>query len=591
MPMLNETNLFCGWQHESFRVVGGEDIRFDKQSASLSCCRNDWAAASIAIRYTAPAVLLMEDRADFTPNGKFFTIRPKAVCDGLEVRLYRADMVLDDDQVYKADPLFDSGNAYFTGWKPMQLFMEVKVPADAAPGRYSGEVRIYTHTMFEDEELSRVLPFTVQVADVVMPSDGERKFHLAIWHHPANIARHSGVPLFSDRHFDILENYIRSLCELGCVASSVTVADIPWAGQYCYCKLDPPSDLFEYNMVRITRDASGAFHYDFSVLERYLKLCKRYDMIREIYLVGLIRNWIDFAGDYGNITEDYPDPIRLRYVDEADGCGRYMRKAADIKAYIAALYSWLKENGWAEFCVICADEPPDMDAYNRSLAVIREVAPDLKTQLDISPSIINKRPELRFDSYSPVIYDIAVSEEEERGATRKAVERCTGKVVWTTCCWPLTPNTFIRSPLLEGRIHGLLAEWLKMDGFLRWAFNCWPADPYKDAATMTWPYGDAYLVYPGPDGNPVLSLRYFALKRGIGDYELMQMVKRECPDGEKLVDEALVSIFRQPDVTLWNFYKADDTQYSFDPDEYEEVRSRMVNALLSAKSKKGETAK
>ncbi len=590
MPMLNETKLYCGWQHESFRIIGGEVPCFEKQSASLACCRNDWAAASIAIRYTAPAVLLMEDRADFTPAGPGLTIRPKAVCPGLDVTLYRTDMVLDDDQVYKADPIFDNGSAYFIGWRPMQLFMEVKVPADTAPGVYSGEVRIYTHTMFEDEELARVLPFTVQVNDIVMPSGSDRKFHLVVWQHPANIARHCGVPLFSDRHFEILENYTRSLSALGCVVATVTVADIPWAGQFCYDML-PHSDLFEYNMVRITRDAEGVFHYDYSILDRYLKLCKKYDMIREICLFGLIRNWTDRAGNYGNITEDYPDAIRLRYVDEADGCGKYMRKTADVKAYIAALYSWLKENGWAEFCLITADEPPDMDAYNKSLAVIREVAPDLKTLLDISPAIINKRPELKFDSYTPVISDIALSEEEERGATRKAMARCTGKVVWSTCCWPLTPNTFIRSPLLEGRIHGLLAEWLKMDGFSRWAYTCWPTDPYKDAATMHWPYGDAYLVYPGKDGYPVFSLRYFALKRGIGDYELMQMVKQECPDGEKLVDEALTLIFRQPDITRWNFYKADDNQFSFDPAEYEEVRSRMVTALLTARGTKGENAK
>ena len=103
---------------------------------------------------------------------------------------------------------------------------------------------------------------------------------------------------------------------------------------------------------------------------------------------------------------------------------------------------------------------------------------------------------------------------------------------------------------------------------------------------MDWPYGDAYLVYPGKDGYPVLSLRYFAMKRGIGDYELMQMVKAECPGGEALVDEALTLIFRQPDVTKWNFYKADNSQYSFDPADYEEVRARMVRALLDARKKK-----
>ena len=50
MPMLYENDLFCGWQPESFRAAGGEDPRFDVKSIALSCCRNDWAGASIAIR-------------------------------------------------------------------------------------------------------------------------------------------------------------------------------------------------------------------------------------------------------------------------------------------------------------------------------------------------------------------------------------------------------------------------------------------------------------------------------------------------------------------------------------------------------------
>lgn len=599
MPMLYENELYCGWQHESYKLIGGQNPTFEKESIELTCCRGDWAAASVAMRYTSPVVLVMEDRADFTPthnvtlpesiNGNpVKTMRVKAVCEDLDVTLYRTGNVLDDDDVYKADPLYDSGSEYYRSWQPMQLFLEVKVPENTKAGTYSGVIRVYLHTMFEDEVLARELPFTVKVEDIVMPAGSDRKFHLGIWHHPTNIARTHGVPLYSDRHFELLESYIKSMAELGNVVSSVVVADIPWAGQFCYRFQNPLSDLFEYNIVKITRSADGKFHYDYTALERYLQLCKKYDMIREVYLFGLIRNWEDPAANFGNITEDYPDAIRLRYVEETDGTAKFMRKKDEIKDYIACLCKWLKENGWLEHCVVCADEPPDMDAYNVSLEILREAAPELKMQLDISPSIINKRPELEFDSYTPVISDIALSEEEERGSSKKAMARCKGKVSWSTCCWPLTPNSFIRSPLLEGRMHGLLAEWLKVDGFLRWAYTCWPQNPYKSAATMDWPYGDAFLVYPGKDGKPVLSLRYFAMKRGVGDYELMQLVKERCDGGEKLVDECLDTVFRQSDVTKWNFYGADDTMFSFDPEDYEKMKSCMMNALLSADGKKGE---
>lgn len=591
LKSMDKTNFFCGWQHESYRLVWGQEPSFERKKIEMRCCRNDFAAASLVIRSAERFVLLVENRADFSPRGKFPTVRAEVLCPGLPgAALYRAQMHLDDDRAYKADALLGYGSEVVEPWLPAQLFLHIPVPAGTAPGEYEGAVRLYCRTMFEDEELVESLPFTVTVDDAALPSGAERKFHLVIWQHPANIARHHGAALFSDEHFRLLEEYTRTLSELGNVAATVTVGDVPWAGQFCNWKQDPPSDLFEYNMVRITRDAEGAFHYDYSVLQRYLELCRRYGMTREIYLFGLIRNWVTnpaFGTSvvFDNITDDYPDPIRLRYIDEADGCGKFMRKAADIKAYIAALFDWLRKEGWLESCLVSADEPPDMDAYNRALAALREAAPDFRTQLDISPSLIDKRPELEFDSYTPVISDIALSEAEEPGLTRRAAARCKGTVLWSTCCWPLTPNTFLRSPLLEGRLHGPVAEWLKMDGFLRWAYTCWPADPMKDGKAMEWPVGDAFLVYPGTGGRTVYSLRYFALKRGIGDYELMQMVKAERPDGEQIVDEALKLLFWQPDITKWNFYQADDTQYSFDPADYEEVRARMVRALLEARGK------
>lgn len=68
-----------------------------------------------------------------------------------------------------------------------------------------------------------------------------------------------------------------------------------WAGQFCYRFQSPLSDLFEYNIVKISRRKSGSFAYDFTALERYLKICAKYDMIREVYLFGLIRNRTDTA--------------------------------------------------------------------------------------------------------------------------------------------------------------------------------------------------------------------------------------------------------------------------------------------------------
>ena len=71
------------------------------------------------------------------------------------------------------------------------------------------------------------------------------------------------------------------------------------------------------------------------------------------------------------------------------------------------------------------------------------------------------------------------------------------------------------SPKEEAFGLGAMAADLGLDGFLRWAYNSWPADPDKDASYGTWPAGDTFLVYP--DGSP--SVRFLELLNGIAEAE------------------------------------------------------------------------
>ena len=64
--------------------------------------------------------------------------------------------------------------------------------------------------------------------------------------------------------------------------------------------------------------------------------------------------------------------------------------------------------------------------------------------------------------------------------------------------------------------------------------------------------------------------------------QLMQMVKAECPGGEALVDKALSTLIREPDMAKWNWDEATEAQYSLTPADYDAVRETLINALLNA---------
>ncbi len=110
-------------------------------------------------------------------------------------------------------------------------------------------------------------------------------------------------------------------------------------------------------------------------------------------------------------------------------------------------------------------------------------------------------PELTqiLDDYSPVIgsepSQQQLAERKSRGAT----------TTFYICCTPSRPNTFVFSPPVEGRYVSWYASAYGYDGFLRWAYDAWPADPVRDARHTLWPAGDCFLVYPG--GNSSIRLK------------------------------------------------------------------------------------
>jgi hypothetical protein len=91
------------------------------------------------------------------------------------------------------------------------------------------------------------------------------------------------------------------------------------------------------------------------------------------------------------------------------------------------------------------------------------------------------------------------------------------------CCNPPVPNNFIFSPPIEGRWQGWYSAAHSYSGFLRWAYDAWPADPLRDARHGSWPAGDCYLVYPG--GNSCI--RFEKLREGIVDYEKIRIIREE----------------------------------------------------------------
>ncbi len=504
--------------------------------------------------------------------------RVEVLCD-FPAAIYAEGYLKDERGILTADILFESPQIYDGGlYAP--AYIKLDIPSSARTGKYSVTVNVYRAVGANDESLaaSHSLPLTVY--DFSMPSPKDFRCHLDLWQHNSNIARTYGVELWSDEHFAQIETVLSSLAELGQKSATVLAGDCPWRGWGCYLLKEYPATLFEYSMVRIRRDAEGKYFYDFSVLKRYIQLCEKYAIDGDITVYGLMGIWKNMPLFNGASIEDYPENLLIRYKDEADGCYKYMRTGAEIEEYIRALFAFFRENALFEKVRIGADEPADLSAYRENYERLRRIAPDLRFKMALDKTSAIER-------FSSEIDDIAASFPCScRNRTLLREKKTAGKrVLWYICNIPDKPNSVLHSELTELRSLGALGYLFGFDGFLRWAYTCWTERPLEEIRynNTSLPAGDVNFVYPAKNGKILYSLRYFALKKALQDYELLLLLSENgrADDAEKAVRFVLKNT--NPESYMKDDFHTNEGIYSEDYEDYVRFRAFIFQLLERSK--------
>lgn len=209
---------------------------------------------------------------------------------------------------------------------------------------------------------------------------------------------------------------------------------------------------------------------------------------------------------------------------------------------------WLKDKGWFDLAYYNnIDEP-----WNTRWPQVKEIY-EMAKKADPKVKVfscVNKVGALEALKNHADTYDVYIQQHGQQQADARLAD---GKEIWwAVCIWPSEhPNVFIEFPLMDARVIGWMAFKHKISGFEYWDMTSWGGDwkptgkkPPTDGSWMTcadgvlvtdWIYGrkgrngDGYLVYPGPDGKPVNSLRFEALRDGIEEHELLTQLKAKLP--------------------------------------------------------------
>jgi hypothetical protein len=356
---------------------------------------------------------------------------------------------------------------------------EISVPKDAKPGLYKWGL------------------MDIEVVDRELPPPSEWKYYLDLWQHPWAVARYAKVQPFSKAHYAAMRPLWELLASAGQKALTVTLVDQPWHHQ---CR-----DAYG-TMVAAKKDAAGKLSFDYTIFDEYVAFGRSCGIGPHIACYTMCP-WGDLVG-----------------WTDADG------KSVKVKArpgskefedfwgpFLEAFTAHLKEKGWFADTFISMDERAPEDV-KRIANFVQAHAPGMKIAL-----AGNRKPSefvgITIDNYCQYLGHLTddflaeVAERQTKGFV----------TTYYVCCGPARPNTFLSSPPAENFWIGVYPGMVGLDGFLRWAWNSWPEEPFYDGSFRGWRAGDTYFAYPG--GVP--SYRFLEMRNGIATAEKIRILKEK----------------------------------------------------------------
>jgi hypothetical protein len=134
-----------------------------------------------------------------------------------------------------------------------RLWLSVRVPNNAQAGLYRSTMKV---TAAEAEAIT--IPVELRVYDWRVPLPAKQLLHHHIYQSPESVALYYKVPLWSEKHFELIGKSFAILDQIGnrMLAMNLVADAWNWGNRE--------------SMVRWSKDGKGGYTYDFSIVEKYM---------------------------------------------------------------------------------------------------------------------------------------------------------------------------------------------------------------------------------------------------------------------------------------------------------------------------------
>lgn len=137
------------------------------------------------------------------------------------------------------------------------VWLSIKVPANAAEGDYEGTLTVSAEGMKQV-----TVPVKLTVQDYVLPDPRDLAVHTGLMHSPDTLALKYKVPVWSDRHFKLMDRTLSYMEAAGGGVVWIPLVTDTLLGN-------------RQGMVRWVKQADGGYVRDYAIFDRYLDMVQR----------------------------------------------------------------------------------------------------------------------------------------------------------------------------------------------------------------------------------------------------------------------------------------------------------------------------
>ena len=381
------------------------------------------------------------------------------------------------------------------------LWIDVKLPEDFKAGEYDTEF-----VLFSGEEVLASTSVKITVVDDNLP---ENFIPHTEWFYSDCIANYYKVDVFSEEHWRLVENFVKTATENGINTNLIPIFT---PALDTYIGGERPTT----QLVKITLK-NGKYSFDFKYVERWVDMCLK-NGIKYFEIPHFFTQW--GANHAPKIVANVNGEEKRIFGWDTDSFGEEYTEF--LNAFIPELVAFFKSKGLDKQCFFHVSDEPSLNTLEKYGINAEKIKKHLDgyTVIDaVSDVEVFQKGILE----TPVVIASRIHDFIDAGASDAWVYYCCGPTKVTT-------NRFMSMPSARTRILGIQMYKFDVKGFLHWGYNFYncrysynTVNPYIDTtADYFAPSGDAFLVYPGEDGIPEESIRLKLMRDAFQDIRALK---------------------------------------------------------------------